>query len=80
MHIYNTLNVKLQVTSPLNHVFLRPERYLRSVSEMLCKYLAKTCEDWHLYVNLCYYALNTHVSLSTGYSVFELIYLHKPAD
>ena len=28
----------------------------------------------------CCYALNTYVSPSTGYSAYELVYLHKPAD
>ena len=64
----------------MNHGSLRTERYLRSISEMLCKHLKTTGEDWHLYVNPCCYALNTYVSPSTGYSVFELVYLHKPAD
>ena len=47
---------------------------------MLCKHLKTTGETWHLYVNPCCYVLNTYVSLSTGYSAYELMYLHKPAD
>ena len=39
MHIYNTLNMRSQVISPLNHGSLRTERYIRSISEMLCKHL-----------------------------------------
>ena len=31
-------------------------------------------------MNPCCYALNTYISPSTGYSVYELVYLHKPAD
>ena len=71
-----------QITSdfPLNHGSLRTERYIRSISEMLCKHLKTTGENWHLYVNPCCYALNTYVSPSTGYSAYELVYLHKPAD
>ena len=80
MHIYNTLNIRSQVISPLNHGSLRTERYIRSISEMLCKHLKTTGEDWHVYVNPCCYALNTYVSPSTGYSAFQLVYLHKPAD
>ena len=80
MHIYNTLNIRSQVISPLNHDSLRTERYIRSICEMLCKHLKTTGEDWHLYVNPCYYASNTYVSSSTGYLAYELLYLHKPAD
>ena len=34
MHIYNTLNIRLQVISPLNYGSLRTKKYIRSVSEM----------------------------------------------
>ena len=44
---------------------------------MLCKHLKTTGENWHLYVNPSCYALNTYVSPSTGYSAYELVYLHK---
>ena len=56
MHILNTLNVRLQVMSLLNHGSLRTEMYLKLISEMLCKHLKTTGEDWHLYVNPCCYA------------------------
>ena len=71
MHIYNTLNIRSQVISPLSHGSLRTERYIRSISKMLCKHLKTTGEDWHLYVNPCCYALNTYVFPSTGYSAYE---------
>ena len=74
MHIYNTLNIRSQVISSLNHGSQRTE------SKMFCKHLMTTSEDWHLYVNPCCYALNTYVSPPTGYPAFELGYLHKPAD
>ena len=45
MHIYNTLNIRSQVISPLNHGSLRTERYIKSISEMLCKHLKKTGEN-----------------------------------
>ena len=80
MHIYNTLNIRSQVISPLNHGSLRTERYIRYISALPCKHLKTTGEDWYLYVDVCWYALNSYVSPSTGYSVFELVYFHKPAD
>ena len=80
MPICNTLNIRSQVISPLNHGSLRTERYTRSVSAMLCKHLKTTGDDWHLYANPCCYTLITYVSPSTGYSAFEWVYLHKLAD
>ena len=48
LHIYNTLKMRSQVISPLNHGSLRTERYIRSISEMLFKHLKTTGEDSHL--------------------------------
>ena len=45
MYIYNTLNIRSQVISPLYHGSLRTERYIRLNSEMLCKHLNTTGED-----------------------------------
>ena len=75
MLIYNTLNIRIQVISPLNHGLLRTEWYIKSVSEMPHKHLKITGEDWYLYVNPCCHALNTYVSpiyriLSIRVSVF----------
>ena len=39
MDIYNALNIRSQVISQLNHGLLRTERYIRSISDMLCKHL-----------------------------------------
>ena len=46
---------------------------------MLCKHLKTTGKDWYLYVNPSCYAFSKYVSPSTGYSAFEVVYLHKPA-
>ena len=78
MHIYNNLNIRPQVIPLLNQESLRNDRYITSISEILWKHFKTTGEDWHLYVNPRCYALNTHVSLSTGYSAFDLVYLHQP--
>ena len=80
MHMYNTLNIRSQVISPLNHGSLRTERYITSISEMLFKHLKTKGGYCHLYVNPFFYALNTYVSASNGHSAFELVYSHKPAD
>jgi len=80
MYIYTKLNIRSMVISPQNHGSLRTERYIKTLSEMLCKHMADRGRDWHLYVNACCYAHNTYVSPTTGFSAFELLYLHKPAD
>ena len=79
-YIYEALRIKPIVISPENHGSLRTERYIRTISEMLTKYISQQGLDWHLYLNACCYAHNTFVTPSIGYSPFELVYLHKPTD
>ena len=80
MIIYNALNIKPILISCNNHGSLRTERYIRTISEMLCKHMTDKGENWHLYINACCYAHNTYVTPTTGYSPFEIVYLHKPFD
>ena len=79
-YIYEALRIKPIVISPENHGSLRTEQYIRTISEMLTKYISQQGQDWHLYLNACCYAHNTFVTPSMGYSPFELVYLHKPTD
>ena len=79
-YIYEALRIKPIVISPENHGSLRTERYIRTISEMLTKYISQQGQDWHLYLNACCYAHNTFVTPSIGYLPFELVYLHKPTD
>ena len=45
MHVYNALNIRSQVISPLNPGSIMTERYIRSISEMLYKHLNTAGED-----------------------------------
>ena len=80
MHLYNILCIKPIIVSPENHGSLRTERYIRTISEMLCKYLTDRGEMWHLYVNACCYAHNTFASTALKYSPFEIVFLKPPPD
>ena len=74
-YIYEALRIRPIVISPENHGSLRTERYIRTISEMLSKYISQQGQDWHLYLNACCYAHNTFVTPSMGYSPFELEYI-----
>ena len=65
-YIYEALNMKPMVISPQNHGSLRTEWYIRTISEMLTKYISEQDQDWHLYLNACCYAHNTFVTPSIG--------------
>jgi hypothetical protein len=50
------------------------------MSNMLCKHLQDTGEDWPLYVYPCAMAMNTFVSPITGYSPYEMVFLQPPPE
>ena len=79
-YIYEALRIKPIVRSPENHGSLRTERYIWTISEMLTKYISQQGQDWHSYLNACFYTHNTFVTPSIGCSPFEFVYLHKPTD
>ena len=58
----------------------RTERYIRTMDDMIYKYLPDTEDKWPLFVHPCCYAMNTFVSPTTGYSPFEMVFLRKPPD
>ena len=78
--IYTALNIKPIIISPENHGSLKAERYIRTISDMLVKYMKHSGDQWHLYVNACCYAHNTFVTPTMGYSPFEMVYLQKPVE
>ena len=77
--LYKRLKVRSITVSPLNHGSNRTERYIRTLNNMLCKYLTATGSEWPLYVYPACYAMNTFVSPSLNYSPYELVFTCKPA-
>ena len=80
VQIYKGLNIQPYVVSPFNHGSNRTERYIRSVSDLICKQLEGTGDRWPLFVYPCCFAMNTYVSTATGYSPYKLVFLHDPPD
>ena len=80
MCYFHALNVKPIYVSPGNHGSNRTERYIRTLSEILTKYLTDTGLDWPMYVAPACFAMNTQVSLVTKFSPYEVVYLQPPPD
>ena len=78
--LYKASHIKQILVSPENHGSLRTERYIQTMNNMLCKHLTDTGGDWPLYVHPCAMAMNTFVSPNTGFSPYEMVFLHKPPD
>ena len=80
MSYFHALNIKPVYVSPGNHGSNRTERYIRTLSEILTKYLTDTGLDWPLYVAPACFAMNTQESLVTKFSPYEVVYLQPPPD
>ena len=78
MELYRVLGIRIVVVSPENHGSNRVERYIRTISEMLCKQMTNKGANWPSYLNACCYAHNSFVTSTIGYCPYELVYLHKP--
>ena len=77
---YHALNTKLITVSPFNHGSNKTERYIRTMSNILAKNLEGKGSDWPLYVFPSCYAMNTQTSALSGYSPYEMVFLHRPPD
>ena len=77
---FHTLNIQPYYISPMNHGSNRTERYIRTLGDMICKYLTDTGDNWPLFVGPVCYAMNTQISLVTGYTPYEMIFHTQPPD
>ena len=77
---FHTLNIKPYYISPMNHGSNRSERYIRTLGDMICKYLTGSGIKWPLFVAPLCYAMNTQISLVTGFTPYEMVFHTKPPD
>ena len=77
---FHTLNIEPYYISPMNHGSNRSERYIRTLGDMICKYLTGSGFNWPLFVVPLFYAMNTQISLVTGFTPYEMIFHTKPPD
>ena len=71
------LRIENFVILPYNHGSNKTERYIRTINDMICKYLTGTGDLWPLYVYPACYSMNTFVNY-TGYCAYEMIFLKQP--
>ena len=77
---FHAMNIKPIYISPMNHGSNRTERYIKTMNDIICKHLTGKGSFWPLYVYPACYAMNTQVSLITGYSPYEMVYIQSPPD
>ena len=61
-------------------VFLKTERYIQTINNLITRHLKDNGKEWPLFVTSCCFAMNTFVSTTTGFSLYELVFLKKPPD
>ena len=71
------LRIKDYNISPHNHGSNKTERYIRTINDMICKYLSGTGDTWPLFVYPACFAMNTFVNY-TSFSANEMIFLKPP--
>ena len=76
--VFDSLQIKAKVISPLNHGSNKTERMIQTLNNMICKHLEGNGDKWPLFVSSCCYAMNTFVSPHLGFSPHELVFVTKP--
>ena len=71
------LRIENFVILPYNHGSNKAERYIRTINDMIHKYLTGTGDLWPLYVYPACYSMNTFVNC-TRYCAHEMIFLTQP--
>ena len=71
------LRIENFVISPYNHGSNKTERYIRTINDMICKYLTGTDDLRPLYVYPACYSMNTFVSY-TGYCAYKMVFVKQP--
>ena len=79
--ILQMLNCKLKVISPYNHGSSKVERQIKTISDIIVKYLWDKGQMWPLFVTTAAYAINTFASEAlNGFYPFQLVFVHHPLD
>ena len=74
-------NCRLKVISPYNHGSSKCKRQIRTISEIIMKYLWDKGQMWRLFATMAVYAMNTYASEAlSGFSPFQLVFLKDPPN
>ena len=75
------LNCRLKVISQYNHNSSKVERQIKTVSDIIVKYLWDKGQMWSLFATTAAYAMNTFASEAlNGFSPFQLVFVCDPPD
>ena len=75
-YILDVLKVNVKLVSPHTHSSFKTERY---INNLITRQLPGKGRELQIFVTSTY-TMNTFVSLTTGFSLYELVFLKKPSD
>ena len=79
--ILHMLNCRLKVISQYNHGSCKVERQIKTVSDIIMKYLWDKGQMWPLFVITAASAMNSFASEAlNGFSPFQLVFVCDPPD
>ena len=77
-YLFKRLGIKIKTVAPYNHQSLQAEHGIKSLSNILTKYLTKSGEVWLDYLPFATLAHNTYNSPNlSNYSPYELVFERK---
>ena len=78
-YLFKKLGTQIKTVAPYNHQSLQAEHGIKSLSNILIKYLTKLGDMWIDYLPFATLAHNTYNSPNLGnYSPYELVFGRKP--
>ena len=78
-YLFNKYNIKIKTVAPYNHQSLQAEHGIKSLSNILTKYLTNLGHLWPKYLSLATFAYNTFNTLNLAkFSPYELVFSRKP--
>ena len=77
-YLFRKLNIKIMTVAPYNHQLLQAEHGIKTLSQILTKYLSGQGQMWHKYLPLATFAHNTFNSPNlANHSPYELVFGRK---
>ena len=76
-YILDALKVDVKVVSAHNHGSLKTKHYIQTINNLITRQLTGKGKEWPLFVMSTCYAMNTSLSPTTGFSLYELVFLKK---
>ena len=78
-YLFRKLNIKIMTVALYNHQYLQEEHGIKTLSQILTKYLTGQGQMWHKYLPLVTFAHNTFNSPNVAnHSPYELVFGRKP--